>query len=254
MRLIEKKCPNCGANLEFKDNDKSCKCSHCGCSYEIERDTNQAELSDQFDLKPLKALTVFSAFTFIEIFVVFLIIFSIIAMISFQIFNSKNKTNEKENTIQNFFSDYNKEEKLVENIKQLSNSYIQKINRSSIMKISYRAEGASDQQHSYQRNGEPKREKIYVAYKKDGNFIITIYKVNYHDFFHQENNYTLYVPVVFENVTSDVVFSLGDGEVKAPEYYFNSEKTTYTYGYNSFEQAYNEVVKPLENDYKITEK
>ena len=29
MRLIEKKCPNCGADLEFKDNDKSCKCSHC---------------------------------------------------------------------------------------------------------------------------------------------------------------------------------------------------------------------------------
>ena len=34
MKLIEKKCPNCGANLEFKDTDKSCKCSHCGSSFE----------------------------------------------------------------------------------------------------------------------------------------------------------------------------------------------------------------------------
>ena len=58
MRLIEKKCPNCGANLEFDENDKSCKCQYCKRSFEIERDTDNL---DKFNLiydkmqKPVKA-------------------------------------------------------------------------------------------------------------------------------------------------------------------------------------------------------
>lgn len=258
MRLIEKKCPNCGANLEFKDNDKSCKCSHCGCSFEIERDTNKTDIMDQFDLKPLKALSIFSAFTFIEIFVVFIIVFSIVAMIFFQVFNNKEKNeinseNQYEKTIADFFSNSTKEKKLISSVENLSNSKIESINNKSEMKISHRGEGVNDANHSYNRDGKLKREKLYVAYKKDSNYIIAIYKANYQDFFHQENRYTVYVPIVFENITEDAL-SLGDGEISAPEYYFNSEKTSYTYGYASFEEAYNGVVKPLENDYKITEK
>ena len=40
MNLIEKKCPNCGANLEFNENDKSCKCQYCHREFEIKRDSN----------------------------------------------------------------------------------------------------------------------------------------------------------------------------------------------------------------------
>lgn len=256
MKLIEKKCPNCGANLEFKDSDKSCKCSHCGSSFEIERDKDKSDLSDQFDLKPLKAFSIFSAFTFAEIFIIFIIVFVIIIALFFQVFNFKSSSEkELETKYENdIISDLFKEKSYVESVDKLSNSDISSINHKSEMKISYRGEGANDVDHSYNRSGKPRREKIYVAYKKDGNYIITIYKAVYHDFFHQESSYTVYVPIVFENVKEDVSFSLGDGEVSAPEYYFNSEKTSYTYGYASFEEAYNNVVKPLEKDYTITEK
>lgn len=56
MRLIEKKCPNCGAGLEFKEEDKSCKCSYCHRSFEIERDNNLnvSDISEQFILKELE--------------------------------------------------------------------------------------------------------------------------------------------------------------------------------------------------------
>ena len=255
MKLIEKKCPNCGAGLEFKDSDKSCKCSHCGSSFEIERDKNVEDLVDQFDLKPIdKAFSILSFVIFIVIFAVAACFIAVVSHIVFS--NSKSNTTDgsHDDVISDIISDFNKEEDFIKDISQLSNSQISSIEHSSKMRISYRGEGANDANHSYNRTGEPRREKLYVAYKKDGNYIISIYKAVYHDFFHQENSYTVYVPIIFENVKDGFDFDLGDGEVKAPEYYFNSEKTSYTYGYASFDEAYNGVVKPLESDYTITEK
>ena len=61
MKLIEKKCPNCGANLEFSETDKSCKCEYCHRAFEIERDEkiNVSDIAEQFNLSelegPLKA-------------------------------------------------------------------------------------------------------------------------------------------------------------------------------------------------------
>ena len=238
MKLIEKKCPNCGANLEFKDSDKSCKCSHCGSSFEIERDKSIDDLFDQFDLKPVeKAFSAFFAFSFIESAIIFIVVAVIIGIIIFGIISSGVFGN-----------------KYVTSVNNLSNSDISHINYTAEMAIDNESLGKNILNHSFILNGNPKKEKLYVAYKKNSNYIIVIYKVNYHDFFHQENNYTVYVPVVFENVKGDIEFDLGDGEVRAPEYYFNSEKTSYTYGYASFDEAYNNVVKPLEVEYKITEK
>ena len=56
MELIEKKCPNCGASLEFGDNDKSCTCNYCHRSFIIEKNTtlDVENLADQFDLKELE--------------------------------------------------------------------------------------------------------------------------------------------------------------------------------------------------------
>ena len=238
MKLIEKKCPNCGAGLEFKDSDKNCKCTHCGSSFEIERDSSKPDSIEQFDLKPMgKVFSIFYALSFIESAVIFVIAAVVFGIIFFGIYNSEVSNN-----------------KYVSSANSLSNSDISHIEHSSKMKISYRGEGMNDHNHSYYRSSEPRREKLYVAYKNDGNYIIVIYKATYHDFFHQENSYTVYVPIVYENVKGDIAFNLGDGEVRAPEYYFNEEKTSYTYGYASFEEAYNGVVKPLEKDYKITEK
>ena len=45
-----------------------------------------------------------------------------------------------------------------------------------------------------------------------------------------------------------------NSEINAPEYYFDSNKTTYTHGYNNFNDAYNNVIVPLQNDYKISKK
>ena len=101
-----------------------------------------------------------------------------------------------------------------------------------------------------------KREKTYVAGKDDDstNVIVTIYKATYHDFFHQESRYTLYIPLVYENIKLKGFNKFNNPELKAPEYYFDSNKTAFTYGYGSLDEAINAVVKPLKNDYKVTSK
>lgn len=38
MKLVEKKCPNCGASLSFDSDDKEVTCKYCNNSFEIERD------------------------------------------------------------------------------------------------------------------------------------------------------------------------------------------------------------------------
>lgn len=248
MKLIEKKCPNCGANLEFKDSDKSCKCGHCGSSFEIERDTNISDLAEQFDLKPIgKVFSIFYTLSFIESAIIFIFVAVFIGVIFFQIKNVSDVNKNKETSL---FGDG----KLISDVKKLSSADIGIITQAASSKINHLGEGVNNSKHSYKLAGKAKREKIYVAYKKDGNYLIVIYKAIYHDFFHQEDSYTVFVPVVFENVREDDYFSLGDGDVSAPEFYFNSDKTSYTYGYSSFEEAYNGTLKPLESGYTITEK
>ena len=97
-------------------------------------------------------------------------------------------------------------------------------------------------------------EKIYVAYKEGTNYIIPVYRGIYHDFFHQENQYTVYIPVRYIDVKNETYLSLGKGTIEAPEYYFNAEQTSYTYGYGSMDDVYNNVIQPLSGEYTITEK
>ncbi len=42
MKLIEKTCPKCGANLEFTEGEKKVKCAYCNTSFLIEEDKNAA--------------------------------------------------------------------------------------------------------------------------------------------------------------------------------------------------------------------
>ena len=84
MKLIEKKCPNCGASLEFDETAKSCKCEYCHRAFEIERDNSLDvnDLAEQFNLNelkgPLKAFSTFFLGSYIITFVIALVIFCFI--------------------------------------------------------------------------------------------------------------------------------------------------------------------------------
>ena len=117
MRLIEKKCPNCGADLEFKDNDKSCKCSHCASSFEIERDESKTDFDDQFDLKPLDKA--FSALSFVIFLVIFVAVGSLIIVIFHIVSINSKKAPSQNNAVSVFSSDYKTDNEVIEKNTQL---------------------------------------------------------------------------------------------------------------------------------------
>ena len=246
MKLIEKKCPNCGAGLEFNENDKSCKCSHCGSSYEIEREKNDDYLFDQYNLKPVAIASAFSVVSFIPI---FLIVVAFIGIVGWHVIFG---TNDRKTEPTNIEKEETEKTKYISNISELSNMELQSLNQQATSLITSSVGGESNTNHSYKAAENPTKEKMFLATKKSGNKIIAIYKTLFHDLFHQENVYTVYTPVVFNNIKNNII-SISNGKIEAPEFYFNAEKTSYTYGYASIEETITNVVEPLKGEYKITE-
>lgn len=259
MKLVEKKCPNCGASLEFNETDKSCKCEYCKRVFEIERDNsiNSSSISDQFQLnkleKPLKIFGIYMASTYIIGGIVVILVFIFIGICGYKIYNSANKNfNDAVNKTVNKTKN---SDKYLSSIDEINNSNYEDIDNDAKMKIISVGKGVNDSRHSYNRDNNPIREKIYVASKNNGNKVIAIYKTDYYDFFHQENRFSIYVPIVYENIKNSFLgYEFENPNVSAPEYYFDAEKSAYAYGYGSFEEAYTSLVKPLEKDYKITQK
>ena len=252
MRLVEKKCPNCGANLEFSETDKSCKCSYCHRAFEIERDEKKEfnNYADQFNLNELQNSVVtaskFIAVPFVIVGIGFIFIFGLIFYSAFtNIHEVKSKNTERLQTIK-------EDNQILSSIDEIDNDGFEDLNFACFSFLSQSVVGRSDTTYSYQSAGDSRLEKVYVASKKDSNYVISIYSKVYHNFFNQSDQHTVYIPIVFENIKKDCDFS--NGKNPAPEYYFNEEKSSYIYAYGSFEDAYNNVVKVLESDYTISEK
>ncbi len=245
VKLIEKKCPNCGASLEFNDKDTSCECKYCHRMFEIERDNN---VEDQYVLNELSKIPVKVVKPFFLIY--FIVVILIIVFVAFNIFKQVKRDTGVDKAIENREKVDN--DSLLKDIKDLSNTKMERILTEARFLISTTGKGESNSKHSYHRD-ELKEEKIILANKKDSNKLIVIFKAVYYDFYHQSDRHTIYIPVVFGNV-DEKLFDLANGKIEAPEYYFNNDKTCYYYGYSSYEEAYKEVVDVLKGDYTITEK
>ena len=98
MKIIEKKCPNCGGNLDFKVGERDVKCESCRRKFAVEYDADINDLSEKamdalksadISLRPVRRmfLVIFGVFFII---VAAMITISIIAMI-----NSRNEFNKK---------------------------------------------------------------------------------------------------------------------------------------------------------------
>lgn len=248
MRLIEKECPNCGASLSFTKEDTSCKCEYCKREFEIERDTDKKKLDDQFSLSELKTpFKIFSYLTFgsfITQAIIFFITFIIIIILGINIIQGLNDSD----------SIFNRNTSLIENVSELNDEDYSTIDLNSNVLFSKDTIGTSTE---YIKKGNLKRERIYVISNKKRNYIIPVYKVVYSKLMNNDEKHILYVPIKYKNVknkNNSIAFSLDNGRIVAPEYYFNEAQTEYTYGYTDIDTLYNIVIKKYENKYKITQK
>ena len=252
MRLIEKKCPNCGADLSFDEDDKSCKCEYCKRQFEIERDLDDIE---KFNLIYDKIHQPFKKMIMIPfIFAGFIFIIMTITIVSNYSLRSKSIKEKNDDVFEDFFEEEEEQEKLITSVDELTNSDFDSLNHSSFSILNQSVVGRNDTTYAYQKTGDARLEKTYVAYKEGSNYIISIYRLIYHNFFNQADQQTVYVPSVFSDVEKNVSLSLSNGKNPAPEYYLNADHSTYIYAFGSFDEAYNSVVQPLEAEYQISEK
>ena len=244
MRLVEKSCPNCGASLEFNEKDKGCKCQYCKKSFEIERDSDNSE---EYNLVYNDIRNPFLLLFAVPFIVIILAI--VITSISMQNhLGSDHYSSSKINTQE-------EADHLITSADQLTNQMLETLERENNSFVNQSITGRHDTTYSYQKTGDPKLEKVYVLYQEDTNYLISIYKVMYHNYFNQSDVHTVYVPIIFEDVMNKGFnASLANGNNPAPEYYFNEEHSTYIYAYPSFDDCYNDVIKIHEEDFQITEK
>ena len=76
MKLVEKKCPNCGANIEFNAENKTVTCNYCNTTFEVERDLEK-ELKEEIVLR-FKETRKISKTMIIVIITMFIVISAII--------------------------------------------------------------------------------------------------------------------------------------------------------------------------------
>lgn len=87
MKLVEKKCPKCGADLSFETKAKEVKCKYCNSSFVIDREGDYSDLVEEMidpellnmPVKMFKHFNRVSTIVTIFIFVVAIIIFCVIA-------------------------------------------------------------------------------------------------------------------------------------------------------------------------------
>lgn len=243
MKIIEKKCPNCGAGLEFDNNAKSCKCEYCKRSFVIEREANDRDF-----YSPNNYILEQKSFNVVSLIIVFTSIFimGVIIIASMHFSNSKNNS---------YLFNSEPEDVMYTKVNELSDFDLEQIDSQSYWVIEKKNQGL----HDYHLDMNVKREKLYVACDKKNmkNMIIGVYKARYYILGNSENIYEIYVPVIYENVfkkDSSISFQLDKGYVKASEYYFNLEHSEFAYGYKEIETIEKEVISPLKEKYKLSEK
>ncbi len=218
MKIIEKKCPNCGAKLNFDSEDTETKCNYCGQEFIIENDHKEKEnpIAGDFTLqkKLLKTFGVTHLFVSGFIILVAVIIF---AFVFFSIFKqiSGNKID----------------------ISLVENDTLEMINSSSIDFLT-----KMNSFNTFQNiNVKYEPVGIYLYEDSFGNNIVDVIKCTY-NVSGEEN--IVYGVVKYRNVKikDDTVTLNYNGTVDNNTILLNDNIMTTAFGYRTLEEVYNKAV------------
>lgn len=104
MKIVEKKCPNCKANLEFDVGERNVSCPNCRRAYAIEYDKEQIDpevelKAKDIQLKVLKSFDRVHSMSKIIFVFAFVIILAIAALTIFMAINGFNSYQETKSSI-----------------------------------------------------------------------------------------------------------------------------------------------------------
>jgi len=268
MKLVQKKCPNCGASLSFNESDTNVTCEYCKQSFYIEKDEKETKKgidisADAYNLvksaEPVVksvaiAHVVVSIVVFVVIAIGFVLVFSLIFS---QVFGNDDKekidtSNDNNYSINSGISDVDdtkKEDNSLKEISQISEESLKDIEEQSLSILDKFDDLGGT---SYKVVNSWSRVGFYLLLPKDNGYIelYDIYKITYKN---GSKNITLYAAVEYKDMEykdGGVISSFG-GYPDAPVYNTNKADYGFIYGYDSLESYYNKNIKSKKNSYDI---
>ncbi len=268
MKLVEKKCPSCGAGLKFNENDTNVVCEYCNKTYYLHKDEkkiaklDEAHLADAYKFinefgKPLmkgpQLIIPFIIFTFA-------IIGIFISIVVFnQIDNKPNIIEEHIQQIENEEKDkYEKERKgLVQKLSQIDKTSLETFSDASKTELkNYNGNAVSGSHSDFSLEKDWTPVGVYFLMGKEDN-INKLYDVVSHTYKEKATGKktTLYAAVRYINLkyTSDKIVNHSySGMVEAPSVQLIAGDVFSTgYGYASLEKLYNVLIRSQSGDFTI---
>ena len=236
MKIIEKKCPNCGATLEFNVGDKETKCKYCGSEFIIE-DNNEKKKEFNVDNVTLKFVKTFTTVHFIMVGIISLIIIATFIFIFAHITRSFDNINSP---FDSFFTT-KKEKKDTLKITDITDEMNDEYETAARREIS--------NWRGYLKTFEKEKDSEVVGYYYlKGAVSVKLVYVLKSTYKNSTDEKTVYTALSFVGMSLDSISDTPFIDSKA--YYLNDNE--YVYGYESIEKLYkNQIKKQKKLGYKV---
>ena len=255
-------CPDCNNPIYIYDKETVCFCKKCKNDYRISKDDNGYNLERVENIDKDKALAKYRlrkynimSFFLIILLAIGALIFSVLVVVINDPYIRNQYNNNNTHYTKDTESDKSEEISFLADINKISDSDFNIIDEAAEGRILF--ESRLKEENGFNVIGKFKRYKVYLLNKQGNNLFIPVYLCTYSN---NETTYTVYTPLVYENVKYNYetheflkYFPQVKGDT-SPKIYLSSDQTEYTIGYLNFDELYNKTIKPLENEYKITEK
>lgn len=231
MKLIEKTCPKCGANLEFESGAKEVKCSYCNKEFIIEgnENNNGNKESSPNDIKLVSKLG--KGITIAAIVIILIIAIMIFSSVAFGMFNKDSLINKSNNWFSNFSNNYINDDDILKSVKDINLEDQKKIEEKSLTLLKkWNEKSDSVSLNEYKNLG------YYLVYDEFGTDIYNIYELNYNI---NGVNHVIYTGVRYMDINyNNKAVKVGNGSIfgKILSYDMSS-----LWGYESIKDLYNNI-------------
>ncbi len=227
MKIIEKKCPNCGAKLEFNLEDKETKCKYCNSEFIIENNNENSKKinMDDIDLKFAKRVT---KLHFLFVGIVTLLIIGTFIFIMFMIFTSFKSFNKSSNFFDKEHAETKKDE---QSLKDITSEMDEKFSNKAVKELD-KWKGYTT---TYERVGEPEKVGFYYLKNSVSVKLIYVYK---QEFSNGVENKTIYAAVSFVGISVDSIGATPFVDTNK----IDLNENEYVYGYENIEDLYDSVI------------
>lgn len=265
MRLVEKKCPNCGGELKFGFEDKETTCEFCGRSFEIERDekvNNDNEERFNADYYSLTeeqkevAKKVLGTFTIAPIIIgiIFISVFVVIAVTQFRNFGHKTESGgslivdkdmdadpeELIEEVKKTAEEKLKEQGYVMSFDDLKENHIKDIHENTLSILNKYVKGSARWFYSHDKFTYV---GMYLLTNSSGNTLYDVYKMNFKI---KGKNVPYFTGVKYENAKVKDGKLIMDMDGRMLPFSMNMDSGGYaTLGYESAKDFYNKVIRGL---------